>query len=238
MQQKNNFLITIFSLLCIITCIPAACRTKGETSMEQLRELMVKNQIEARGVTDKRVLSAMRSVERHKFVPGHHISSAYEDHPLPIGHGQTISQPYIVALMTELCELNGNEKVLEIGTGSGYQAAVLSLLAKEVYSIEIVEPLAISASQKLAELGYKNVHIRIGDGYQGLPEKAPFDVIILTASPPKIPQALIDQLGEGGVLVAPEGDYSQELVKVTKQNGKITKRTITYVRFVPMIHGS
>jgi protein-L-isoaspartate(D-aspartate) O-methyltransferase len=140
--------------------------------------------------------------------------------------------------MTELCELKGNEKVLEIGTGSGYQAAVLSLLAKEVYSIEIMEPLAISASRKLAELGYKNVHVRTGDGYLGLPDKAPFDVIILTASPPKIPQALIDQLAEGGILVAPEGDYSQELIKITKHNGKITKKTITYVRFVPMIHGS
>jgi protein-L-isoaspartate(D-aspartate) O-methyltransferase len=238
MQQKNIFSTTFFFILGMLFCIPAACRMKGETSMEQLRELMVKNQIEARGVTDTRVLKAMRSVERHKFVPGQHLASAYEDHPLPIGHGQTISQPYIVALMTELCELKGDEKVLEIGAGSGYQAAVLSLLAKEVYSIEIVEPLAISASQKLAELGYKNVHIRVGDGYKGLPEKAPFDVVMLTASPPKIPQALIDQLGEGGILVAPEGDYSQELVKLTKQKGKITKRTVTYVRFVPMIHGS
>jgi protein-L-isoaspartate(D-aspartate) O-methyltransferase len=238
MQQKNIFLTTIFSLLCMLTCIPAACRMKGETSMERLRELMVKNQIEARGVSDARVLNAMRSVERHKFVPGQHLSSAYEDHPLPIGHGQTISQPYIVALMTELCELKGDEKVLEIGTGSGYQAAVLSLLAKEVYSMEIVEPLAKSAAKKLAELGYTNVHIRVGDGYKGMPEKAPFDVIMLTASPPKIPEALIDQLGEGGILVAPEGDYSQELVTITKQNGKITKRTVTYVRFVPMIHGT
>jgi protein-L-isoaspartate(D-aspartate) O-methyltransferase len=238
MQQKNIFSTIIFSLLCMLYCIPAACRMKGETSMERLRELMVKNQIEARGVSDARVLNAMRSVERHKFVPGQHLSSAYEDHPLPIGHGQTISQPYIVALMTELCELKGDEKVLEIGTGSGYQAAVLSLLAKEVYSMEIVEPLAKSAAKKLAELGYTNVHIRVGDGYKGMPEKAPFDVIMLTASPPKIPEALIDQLGEGGILVAPEGDYSQELVTITKQNGKITKRTVTYVRFVPMIHGT
>ncbi|OHD63121.1 MAG: protein-L-isoaspartate O-methyltransferase [Spirochaetes bacterium RBG_13_51_14] len=206
--------------------------------MEKLRELMVKNQIEARGVSDERVLSAMRKVERHRFVPGQHIASTYEDHPLPIGHGQTISQPYIVALMTELCELSGNEKVLEIGTGSGYQAAVLSLLAKEIYSIEIVEPLGKSARQKLTELGYNNVEVRIGDGYQGWPEKAPFNVIILTASPPKIPQSLIDQLADGGILVAPEGDYAQELVKITKKNGKITKRTITYVRFVPMIRGS
>ncbi len=206
--------------------------------MEKLRELMVKSQIESRGVSDRGVLDAMRKVERHKFVPGSHISAAYEDHPLPIGHGQTISQPYIVALMTELCELSGTEKVLEIGTGSGYQAAVLSLLAGEVYSMEIVEPLGRSAIQKLAELGYRNVQVRIGDGYLGWPEEAPFDVIILTASPPRIPQALIDQLAEGGILVAPEGDFSQELVKITKQNGRITKRTVTYVRFVPMIRGS
>ena len=204
--------------------------------MEQLRELMVKDQIEGRGVSDERVLKAMRSVERHRFIPGQHVSSAYGDHPLPIGHGQTISQPYIVALMTELCELDGNEKVLEIGTGSGYQSAILSLLAKEVYSIEIVEPLARSARAKLADLGYDRVQVRIGDGYRGWPEKAPFDVIILTASPPQIPQALIDQLGDGGILVAPEGDYSQQLVKIVKRGGTVTKRTITYVRFVPMIH--
>jgi len=218
--------------------LPAACRSEGDISMEKLRDLMVKTQIEARGVSDKGVLDAMRKVERHKFVPGSHIASAYEDHPLPIGHGQTISQPYIVALMTELCELNGTEKVLEIGTGSGYQAAILSLLAGKVYSIEIVEPLGKSARQKLAELGYSNVQVRIGDGYRGWPEEAPFDVIILTASPPKIPQTLIEQMAEGGILVAPEGDFSQELVKITKQNGKISRRTITYVRFVPMIHGS
>ncbi|MBN1496957.1 MAG: protein-L-isoaspartate(D-aspartate) O-methyltransferase [Spirochaetes bacterium] len=205
--------------------------------MEKLREIMVKDQIEARGVSDERVLRAMRSVERHKFIPGIHISSAYEDHPLPIGHGQTISQPYIVALMTELCELDGDEKVLEIGTGSGYQAAILSLLAKEVYSIEIVEPLAKSARTRLAELGYDRVQVKIGDGYRGWPEKAPFDVIILTASPPRIPQQLIDQLADGGILVAPEGDYTQELVKIVKRGGTVSKKTVTYVRFVPMIHG-
>lgn len=205
--------------------------------MEKLRELMVRTQIEARGVTNTRVLNAMKSVERHKFVPGQEVSSAYEDHPLPIGHGQTISQPYIVALMTELCELDGTEKVLEIGTGSGYQAAILALLAKDVYTIEIVKPLGLSARQKLEELGYRNVKVRIGDGYAGWPEEAPFDVIILTASPPIIPQSLIDQLGDGGILVAPEGDYAQELVKITKSHGKITRRTVTYVRFVPMIRG-
>lgn len=228
--------LKLTAAICVV--MTAACTSEGETSMERLRELMVKNQIEARGVSDQRVLEAMRKIERHKFVPGQHVASAYEDHPLPIGHGQTISQPYIVALMTELCELRGNEKVLEIGTGSGYQAAILSLLAAEVYSIEIVDPLAKSARQKLKELGYRNVEIRTGDGYQGWPEKAPFDVIMLTASPPKIPQALIDQLADGGVLIAPEGDFSQELIKITKVKGKITKKTVTYVRFVPMVHGT
>lgn len=212
------------------------CSDKGETSMKKLRERMVKTQIESRGVTSERVLNAMRTVEREKFVPGAHITSAYEDHPLPIGHGQTISQPYIVALMTELCELNGGEKVLEIGTGSGYQAAVLSLLSKEVFSIEIVEPLGKSAAARLRELGYGNVQVRIGDGYGGWPENQPFDVIILTASPPEIPQALIDQLADGGILVAPEGDYVQRLVRLKKTRGIISKEIITYVRFVPMIH--
>lgn len=198
---------------------------------------MVKKQIEARGVRDERVLESMRAVERHAFVPDQSITAAYEDHPLPIGYGQTISQPYIVALMTELCELEGNEKVLEIGTGSGYQAAVLSLLAKEVHTIEIVEPLAKSARQRLARLGYRNVYVYVGDGYVGLPEEAPFDVIILTASPPEIPQTLMGQLKNGGILVAPVGEYQQELVKVMKSETGVTRRTITYVRFVPMVHG-
>jgi protein-L-isoaspartate(D-aspartate) O-methyltransferase len=229
--------IAITYITTSLILIYASCTGEGETSMERLRELMVKNQIEARGVSDQRVLNAMRKVERHKFIPGQHAGSAYEDHPLPIGHGQTISQPYIVALMTELCELKGTEKVLEIGTGSGYQAAILSLLVKEVYSIEIVKSLGLSARQKLKELGYNNVEILIGDGYMGWPEKSPFNVIMLTASPPQIPSTLIDQLADGGVLVAPEGDFAQELVKITKKNGRISKKTVSYVRFVPMVHG-
>ncbi len=204
--------------------------------MEKLRDVMVKRQIESRGVRDARVLKAMRDVERHKFVPNQHITAAYEDHPLPIGYGQTISQPYIVALMTELCELDGTEKVLEIGTGSGYQAAVLSLLSEEVYSIEIVAPLGKMAAKRLKELGYHNVHVRIGDGYQGWPEKSPFDVIILTAAPPKIPEKLFEQLKEGGLMVAPVGDFHQELITIEKVNGKMVKRVVTYVRFVPMVH--
>ncbi len=198
---------------------------------------MVKRQIESRGVNDERVLKAMREVERHKFIPNQHITAAYEDHPLPIGYGQTISQPYIVALMTELCRLNGMEKVLEIGTGSGYQAAVLSLLAKEVYTIEIVEPLGKLAKKRMKEMGYHNVHVRIGDGYKGWPEHAPFDVIIITAAPSEIPQTLFEQLKEGGIMVAPVGDFHQELITIEKVNGQMVKRVITYVRFVPMIHG-
>ncbi len=205
--------------------------------MDRLRDRMVKYQIEARGITDEKVLEAMRKVERHKFIPGHQTASAYEDHPLPIGHGQTISQPYIVALMTELLDLDGTEKVLEVGTGSGYQAAILAHLAKEVYTIEIVETLGKSSRNKLKELGYDNVEVRIGDGYRGWPEEAPFDVIILTAAPPEIPETLIEQLADGGILVAPEGDYMQELVKIEKNNGSVTRKNITFVRFVPMIHG-
>lgn len=202
---------------------------------EQLRVQMVKNQIEARGISDKRVLDAMRKVERHMFAPGHNISAAYEDHPLPIGHGQTISQPYIVALMTELCGFTGNEKVLEIGTGSGYQTAILSLTAGEVYTVELIEALGKNAEKRLSEMGYKNVHIRIGDGYKGWPEKAPFNVIMLTASPDVIPETLISQLDDGGIIVAPEGNLNQELVTLTKTGGIITKKSILFVRFVPMI---
>jgi protein-L-isoaspartate(D-aspartate) O-methyltransferase len=197
--------------------------------------MMVKNQIEARGIKDTRVLDALRRVERHKFVPTHYRDASYDDHPLPIGHGQTISQPYIVALMTELCQLQGTERVLEIGTGSGYQAAVLSMLAKEVYSIELIDDLASNARDLLKQLGCGNVAIRCGDGYAGWPDKAPFDVIILTASPPSVPQTLIDQLADNGILVTPVGDVSQELITITKKHGDIIKNTITYVRFVPMI---
>ena len=224
--------------VCLLAGLAADCAEKGVVPMDKLREKMVTEQIEARGISDPRVLNAMRKVERHKFVPGQYLPEAYADHPLPISHGQTISQPYIVALMSELCELDGTEKVLEIGTGSGYQAAVLSLLSREVYSIEIVDILGKSAKKKLKDMGYKNVKIRLGDGYRGWPEKAPFDVIILTAAPPQIPQALIDQMAEGGIMVAPEGDYVQQLVKLEKKNGKIYKQTISHVRFVPMIHGN
>ena len=236
---RSGVTMMIFAVMvCVgLCCSDSSCSSRGVNRMEQLRKVMVKNQIEARGISSPRVLNAMKEVERHLFVPKSYVDEAYADHPLPIGKGQTISQPYIVALMSELCELNGSEKVLEIGTGSGYQAAVLSLLAKKVYSIEIVPGLGKAATKKLKDLGYDNVTVRIGDGYKGWPEKAPFDVIILTAAPPLIPQALIDQLrDDGGILVAPEGDYVQQLVKLRKENGKVQKETLSYVRFVPMVH--
>jgi len=199
-----------------------------------MREKMVETQIKARGVKDPRVLSALLKVERHRFVPEEFQSSAYSDQPLPIGEGQTISQPYMVALMTELLELKGNERVLEIGTGSGYQAAILAELAKEVYSIEIVESLANSAKKLLFDLGYKNIQVKVGDGYLGWPEASPFDAIIVTCAPDHIPKPLVDQLKEGGRMVLPVGTYSQELKKIVKRSGKIETTDVLPVIFVPM----
>ncbi|HVR30520.1 MAG TPA: protein-L-isoaspartate(D-aspartate) O-methyltransferase [Thermoanaerobaculia bacterium] len=198
------------------------------------RAAMVRTQIRARGVADQRVLRAMERVERHRFVPDELQARAYEDYPLPIGHEQTISQPYIVALMSELLELEGDEKVLEIGTGSGYQAAVLGELADRVYTIEIVEPLAERARALLAELGYDQVHVRAGDGYRGWPEEAPFDAIMLTAAPREIPHPLIEQLALGGLLVAPVGDVDQELSVLQKTATGLERRAVIPVRFVPM----
>ena len=197
------------------------------------RERMVDTQIRARGIADPRVLAAMLRVERHLFVPERRRNEAYGDHPLPIAERQTISQPYIVALMTELLELKGDERVLEVGTGSGYQAAVLGELARDVYSIEIVEPLAVTARKLLGELGYKNVHVRAGDGYLGWPDVAPFDAIIVTAAPDHIPQPLIDQLKEGGRLIIPVGTSYQELKKIVKRGGEVEVRNVIPVRFVP-----
>ena len=199
---------------------------------------MVREQIEARGVRDARVLEAMRTVRRHEFTPLEFRNGAYADHPLPIGEGQTISQPYIVALMSELLDLDESHKVLEIGTGCGYQAAVLSLLAEQVFSIEIVESLGLSARQRLQRLGYDNVEVSIGNGYLGLPDQAPFDRIILTAAPEELPQALVDQLKPGGRMVAPVGPVygNQELIVVTKNAaGNVRQRSVLPVRFVPMV---
>lgn len=200
---------------------------------------MVKNQIEARGVRNPAVLDSMRAVPREKFVPASVQPQAYEDHPLPIGFGQTISQPYIVAFMTELLAVRKSHRVLEIGTGSGYQAAVLSALVEHVYSIELLPALARLAAQTLSDLGYRNVTVREGDGYLGWPDKAPFDRIILTAAPPQLPQILVDELKPGGKLVAPIGSGDdQNLVLVEKsETGKITTKTVLPVRFVPMRKG-
>jgi protein-L-isoaspartate(D-aspartate) O-methyltransferase len=209
-------------------------RKDSKEGFRIMREKMVETQIKARGVRDPRVLAAMLKVERHLFVPAENQSSAYADQPLPIGEGQTISQPYIVALMTELLELKGEEKVLEVGTGSGYQAAILGELAREVYSIEIVERLASSSKDLLSRLGYKNITVKAGDGYLGWPEVAPFDAIIITCAPDHIPRPLLEQLKDGGSMVVPVGVYSQELKKITKRSGKIETTNVIPVVFVPM----
>lgn len=201
---------------------------------------MTKRKLVLREVSDPRVLRAMESVPRHLFVPLQQEDDAYSDHPLPIGYSQTISQPYIVALMTELLQLKGDEKVLEIGTGSGYQTAILSLLAREVYTVERIPQLAEKARERLRELGYSNVHIRLGDGYEGWPERAPYDAIIVTCAAEEMPQPLIEQLADGGRLVAPVGEsgWSQSLVLLHKRGTEITRREVTGVVFVPLVRGT
>jgi len=229
--------LAFFTLPMALTQCTNGTRVSGpdpEGDFKAMREKMVETQIKARGVKDPRVLSALLKVERHLFVPEEYLNSAYSDQPLPIGEGQTISQPYIVALMTELLELKGDEKVLEIGTGSGYQAAILAELAKEVYTIEIIDSLASMANNRLLELGYRNVKVKSGDGYLGWPEAAPFDAIIVTAAPDHIPQPLIDQLKEGGRMVVPVGTYTQELRKIVKRFGKVETIDVVPVIFVPM----
>jgi protein-L-isoaspartate(D-aspartate) O-methyltransferase len=202
------------------------------------RARMVRTQIESRGVRNPAVLEVMRSTPRHLFVPESLRGHAYDDSPLPIGLGQTISQPYIVASMTELLGPQPHHRVLEIGTGSGYQAAVLSPLVSHVYTMEVVPALGLMARELLQRLGYRNITVRVGDGYQGWPEAAPFDRIILTAAPPEVPRALVSQLKNGGRLVAPVGREWQELVVIDKDgNGKISERIQYGVRFVPMVPG-
>lgn len=202
---------------------------------KSLRERMVEKQIKARGVSNKQVINALLKVERHLFVPEGYRNEAYDDGPLPIGEGQTISQPYIVAYMTEVLDLTQKEKVLEIGTGSGYQAAILAECAKEVYTIELIESLGKQAEKLLDKLAYKNIHVKIGDGYQGWEEHAPYDAIIVTCAPSHIPEPLKNQLSEGGKMVIPVGgSFAQELVVLTKKGGKLELRHDLGVRFVPM----
>jgi len=202
------------------------------------RARMVADTIASRDVNDTRVLAAMRKVPRHEFVPANVRGRAYDDAPVPIGHGQTASQPYIVAVMTELAELGPDSRVLEIGTGSGYQAAVLAEVAGEVWSIELLEPLATSARRTLERLGYGRVHVRQGDGYRGWPEAAPFDAIVVTAAPPEVPKALLDQLAMGGRLVVPVGTDEQELEVHRRTAEGIRVKKVFPVTFVPMVPGN
>ena len=220
---------------CLALAAPSA--VQDEAAFARARQEMVERQLKGRDITDARVLAAMSKVPRHRFVRPALAGQAYNDHPLPIEEGQTISQPYIVALMTQLLELKGSERVLEVGTGSGYQAAVLAELVKHVYTIEILPGLAKSAAARLRALGYANVEVRAGDGYQGWPDQAPFDAIIVTAGASHIPPPLITQLKDGGRLVIPV-DVAvgyQELLQCRKERGQLVKKIIAPVRFVPLI---
>jgi protein-L-isoaspartate(D-aspartate) O-methyltransferase len=223
----------LFGCLVLAASAPA----QDEAAFARARQEMVEGQLKGRDITDARVLAAMAKVPRHRFVGSAFAGEAYADRPLPIEHGQTISQPYIVALMTQLLELQGPERVLEVGTGSGYQAAILAELAKQVYTIEILPALAKSAAARLRALGYANVETRAGDGYQGWPDQAPFDAIVVTAGASHIPQPLVAQLKEGGRLVIPVDAAVgyQVLLQCRKERGQLTKRSIAPVRFVPLV---
>ena len=201
------------------------------------REAMVREQLITRGISDPEVLSVFRKVPRHAFVPQQYLRSAYSDQPLPIGEGQTISQPYIVAYMTEILDLKPGKKVLEIGTGSGYQAAILAEMGAEVYSVELIKPLGENAGKILTSLGYTNIRLKTGDGYSGWPEYAPFDAILVTCSPSEIPSPLKEQLAEGGKMIIPVGEQFivQYLYLLEKKNGKIRQKNVMPVRFVPMV---
>jgi len=207
-----------------------------ESDYIRQRQRMVTEQIEGRGIKSPAVLRALRKVERHRFVPPEYVAAAYGDFPLPIGYGQTISQPYIVALMTELLAIKAGDKVLEIGTGSGYQAAVLAELCDSVFSVEIVPELSQTADRLLKRLGYRNILVRTGDGYRGWSEHAPYDGIIVTCAPTAVPLPLQEQLVEGGRMVIPVGEsYTQELIVLTKHRGKLQRQSVIPVRFVPML---
>src|SRR5436853_875811 len=226
------------SLILILLVGPAGCHGANApvADFAAERQRMVLGQLMPRGVHEERVLAAMAKVPREEFVAQDSRTASYTDQPLPIGYGQTISQPFIVAFMTEQLRLAPGDRVLEIGTGSGYQAAILAELVAEVYTIEIVEPLAKAAEATLQRLGYNNVHLKVGDGYKGWPEEAPFDAIIVTCAPEKVPQPLADQLKDGGRMVIPVGErFAQQLYLLEKKNGQLQESVTLPVRFVPML---
>ena len=232
---------SLFILLTVmvVQSFSAAAVKAEETDFDRQRQQMVDQQLRTRGISDPRVLKAMQTVPRHLFVPEDYRDMAYADTPLPIGQGQTISQPYIVALMSEVLAIQPRQRVLEIGTGSGYQAAILAEMGALVFTIEIVPQLGERARKALQTLGYENVRVNIGDGYLGWPEAAPFDAIVVTCAPEQIPKPLKTQLAEGGRMVIPVGEkYHQQLMLLTKQKGEIREQKIVDVRFVPMVDPS
>ena len=223
-------------ILLVIILLSATAFAQEIDTFDTKRQEMINHQIKNRGITDGRVLEAMEKVKRHFFVPDALRAMAYEDRPLPIGYGQTISQPYIVAYMTQEARLRPDDRILEIGTGSGYQAAILAEIVKEVYTIEIIKPLAYSTRSRLWDMGYQNILVKWGDGYKGWTEHAPFDAIIVTAAPSQIPENLIDQLKIGGRMVIPVGSFVQELYLITRTESGFDKKPLLPVRFVPMVH--
>lgn len=227
---------SVFEVVIIVIISLSTIFARGQINHNQLREKMIREQLMARQITDPSTLKAMRLVPRHEFVPPDMQVYAYSDSPLPIGLKQTISQPYIVGYMTQILKLKDNFRVLEIGTGSGYQAAVLGQIVDSVFTIEIIEELALRAKNKLSELGYNNIQVKAGDGYLGWPEKGPFDAIIVTAGAEEIPNALQHQLKEGGRMIIPVGPHNgvRELVLITKKQGKFKTKEVMAVRFVPL----
>jgi protein-L-isoaspartate(D-aspartate) O-methyltransferase len=240
MRRLGCVMLIVWLSACSVPVTPSQPATPAATGVDEFagrRERMVMDQIEGREIRDPAVLRAMRRVARHDFVPAEYIDQAYDDHPLPIGFGQTISQPYIVALMSEALQLKPGDRVLEIGTGSGYQAAVLAEMGMKVYTIEIIRELADQAAARLQALGYTDVHVRAADGYEGWPEETPFDAIVVTAAPDHIPQPLIDQLKPGGQLVIPVGPIGavQTLWQITLDEAReVTAYNLGAVRFVPL----
>jgi protein-L-isoaspartate(D-aspartate) O-methyltransferase len=215
--------------------LPVPIKSQMKSNYTDERKSMVNTQIKSRGIKDPQVLEAMERVRRHVFVPENMKKFAYNDEPLPIGKGQTISQPYIVAYMTEVLQLTCEGKVLEVGTGSGYQAAILAEIAGEVFTVEIIDELSKNAQEVLQTEGYTNIHFRVGDGAYGWEEKAPYDAIIVTAAPPEIPKALQDQLKIGGRMIVPVGESFQELVLIVREKRKFRKKKLLPVRFVPLV---